>query len=360
MSAETGSAAPVLAATDLVIEYSTRNGPIRSLDQATLTVGSGQIVALVGESGSGKSTLGMATGRLLASNAVYAGGLLSVAGRPVYGPGAQGGEGLRALRREVLAFVFQNPVAALNPTMRIRRQMELAGPAGREARDGSSAAEALGEVGLTDVPRVLRSYPHELSGGMAQRVGIAMALRRRPRLLIADEPTAAVDATLRAQILNLLVSQCRDQGCALLLLTHDLHAVAQHTEQIAVMYGGRMVEHGPTAEVLGRPMHPYTRALVAALPGEERPGRRLEAIGGVPPVLHAGCPGCAFAPRCPDALPNCRDVRPADAAVAGRTLTCHLHPGEIGDPSAAPNDAGRPRATEAGRRHLDKEQEAAR
>ncbi|TMR04920.1 ABC transporter ATP-binding protein [Actinomadura soli] len=353
MNPETDPSAPVLALSDLVVEYATRHGRLRSLDEATLSVAPGQIVALVGESGSGKSTLGMAAGRLLASNALHVGGRLSLAGRPVYGSGAVDGEPLRALRRDVLGFVFQNPVTALDPTMRIRRQMELACRGRREDRHERPVAELLQEIGLSDVSRVLRSYPHELSGGMAQRVGIAMALRRRPRLLIADEPTAAVDATLREQILRLLVSRCREVGCALLLLTHDLHAVAQHTEQIAVMYGGRVIEHGPTAEVLDHPSHPYTRALVAALPGAEKPGQRLEAIRGIPPVLHTACPGCAFAPRCPDALPECRSTRPVYAAVGGRKLTCHLHTGGTASRSAASarNGADRDPADDADRDH---------
>jgi peptide/nickel transport system ATP-binding protein len=333
----------VLDAADLVVDYLTRRGRVRSLDSATLSVAPGEIVALVGESGSGKTTLGMATGRLLAANAAYVGGRLLVTGRSVFGADAEDAERLSALRRQVLGFVFQNPVAALDPTMRIRRQLELARPAG----DGPSAEDALREVGLRDVPRVLRSFPHELSGGMAQRVGIAMALRRRPRLLVADEPTAAVDAALRAQILKLLVTRCRAQGCALLLLTHDLHAVAEHCEQVAVMYGGRVVEHGPTSQVLSAPMHPYTRALVSALPGEERPGQRLDAIRGVPPVLRTACAGCAFAPRCPSVLPRCHETRPAYATVDGRDLACHLHTGD--------DDDGRPPSRTRSRadHHLD-------
>lgn len=326
----TRAATAVLQASELVIEYTTRHGRVRSLDAASLVVEPGQIVALVGESGSGKTTLGMATGRLLASNAAHVSGSLTVAGQTLYGETTPDTRGLRALRRDVLGFVFQNPVAALDPTMRIRRQLELATPAASRtatfARSGTgSIEETLEQVGLRDLPRVQRSYPHQLSGGMAQRVGIAMALRRRPRLLVADEPTAAVDATLRAQILRLLVQCCRDQGCALLLLTHDLHAVAEHCDQIAVMYGGRVVEHGSTNEVLADPSHPYTRALIAALPGEERPGQRLEAIRGVPPVLRTACPGCAFAPRCPDVLPQCTDIRPIEAVVTGRAVVCHLH-----------------------------------
>lgn len=325
---EVRGAEPVLAATDLVIEYTTRHGRVRSLDEATVTVRPGQVVALVGESGSGKSTLGMAVGRLLAANAEHVGGRLELAGRAVFDCDAAR---LRALRSDVLAYIFQNPIAALDPTMPIRRQLRLATPERHRATGAEDdvLTEALESVGLRDVPRVLRSYPHELSGGMAQRVAIAMALRRRPRLLVADEPTAAVDATLRAQIMTLLVERCRDQGCALLLLTHDLHAVAEHAERIAVMYGGRIVETGATPEVLADPMHPYTKALVGALPGEERPGERLQAIRGIPPVLRAACPGCAFAPRCPDAMPGCATTRPGHNVVKRRELACHLWPADL-------------------------------
>lgn len=320
------SAEPVLKATDLELEYATREGRVRSLDQASLTVRAAEITALVGESGSGKSTLGLAAGRLLAGNAAHVGGSLDVVGTPVL---TCDDDALRRLRRDALGFVFQNPVAALDPTMRVARQMALV--SGEE--DGPAAARALAEVGMRDIPRVLRSFPHELSGGMAARVGIAMALRRSPRLLIADEPTAAVDATLRAQILELLVTRCRERGCALLLLTHDLHVVAHHCTHIAVMYGGRVVEDGPTAEVLGNPLHPYTRALLSALPGEERPGERLESIRGVPPVLRGRSPGCAFAPRCPRVMEHCRHVRPLHAPVQpGHAVCCHLLTGETAQP----------------------------
>jgi peptide/nickel transport system ATP-binding protein len=312
----------VLEASDLEIEYETREGGVRALDAATLTIRRGEITAVVGESGSGKTTLGMAAGRMLPASARHLGGSLRVAGQPVLDCDAGT---LRSLRREALGFVFQNPVSALDPTMRVARQMQLA-TGGR--KDVQPATEALEEMGLRDIARVLRSYPHELSGGMAQRVGIAMALRRRPHLLIADEPTAAVDATLRPQILDLLVGRCRAENTALLLLTHDLHAVATHCSRIAVMYGGRVVEDGRTAAVLANPKHPYTRALLGALPGEERPGERLEGIAGVPPVLSGPSPGCAFAARCRVALDHCDTVRPTYEVVGARAVCCHLSSGE--------------------------------
>ncbi len=307
----------VLAATDLQMEYRTKDGRVRSLDSASLTVRAGQITAVVGESGSGKSTLGMAAGRLLASNAEHVGGQLEVAGTPVLQCDPRT---LRDLRRNVLGFIFQNPIAALDPTMRIHRQLALTSDV--------PAEQALEEVGLRNIPRILRSYPHQLSGGMAQRVAIAMALSRGPRLLIADEPTASVDAALRSQILRLLVERCRAQGCTLLLLTHDLHAVAAYTSHIAVMYGGRVVENGRTDEVLADPTHPYTRALLSALPGKERPGQRLVAIPGVPPVLREPADGCSFAARCPEAMRKCLTIRPAHRPLAERIVCCHLASGD--------------------------------
>jgi peptide/nickel transport system ATP-binding protein len=309
---------PLLEARELAIEYGTHGERVRALDAANLAVRSGEITALVGESGSGKTTLGTAAGRMLAANAEHVGGELRVAGHRVLDCDA---ETLRAVRRDVLGFVFQNPVSALNPTMRVGRQMELA-TAHREV--GQTPREALEQVGMRDSSRVLRSYPHELSGGMAQRVGIAIALSRQPQLLIADEPTAAVDASLRPQILELLTERSRAERSALLLLTHDLHAVARYCSRITVMYGGRVVEDGPTAAVLSDPKHPYTRALIAALPGEERPGERLQGIPGTPPVLHGPHPGCAFVARCSARMPTCTSVRPISHMVDDRAVSCHL------------------------------------
>lgn len=305
----------VFEAEELEIEYHVPGGRVRALDSATLAVAQGEITAIVGESGSGKTTLGMAAGRLLPSNSRSVGGNLRVLGQSVLECDRST---LRRLRRDALGFIFQNPVAALNPTIRIGRQMTL-------AAEGASIEGALREVGLADVDRVMRAFPHELSGGMAQRVGIAMALLRSPILLIADEPTASVDSRLRGQILELIVTRCRERSAALILLTHDLHAVAIWCTRIAVMYAGRVVEVGSTADVLANPLHPYTRALLDAVPGHERAGERLKPIAGSPPVLADRSSGCAFAPRCPNVMPHCALRRPESRRVAARNVLCHLY-----------------------------------
>ena len=320
----------ILDAREVVVEYRTREGPIRSLDSASLRVREGEVVAVVGESGSGKSTLGLAAGGLLPGNASHLGGDLIVAGTSVLECDATT---LRAVRREQLGFIFQDPVAALNPTLRVGRQMELAATEGT-----GEVAQALAEVGLADTPRVMRSYPHELSGGMAQRVGIAMTLLQSPRLVIADEPTAAVDAAGRAKVLELLVGRCVERGSSLVLLTHDLGSVRKWCTRIAVMYGGRVVEYGPTEDVLANPVHPYTRGLARSRAGSELLGERLDSIPGAPPVLRGASPGCAFAPRCPVAEARCWTARPAYASVGERQLCCHLGD-ELGKASAEAGSA---------------------
>jgi peptide/nickel transport system ATP-binding protein len=320
---------PVMHVRDLVVDYGTPRGTVRPLDGASLVVAPGEVVGVIGESGSGKTTLGLCAGRLLAANAKHRSGSLFVAGVDVF---ACSPRELEQVRRGVLGYVFQNPTTALDPTMRIGRQMALATASSQARADATSPAAALSDVGLPDVARVLRAYPHELSGGMAQRVGIAMALSRHPRLMVADEPTAAVDATVRSQILDLLVTRCREERCALLLLTHDVQAVAERADTIAVMYGGRVVESGAARSVVAAPSHPYTRGLIGALPGAEAPSGRLEAIPGAPPVLVGACPGCPFEPRCRDAMPECATRRPADIVRGDRVVSCFLADPQVAAP----------------------------
>lgn len=273
------TAPPILDVRDLVVEY--RTGPdkhggtvVRALDGATLRVGPGETVGLVGESGSGKSTLGSVLGRLLPGNATYPHGSVHVEGRDVL---ALDRDGIRRLRRECLGFIPQDPVAALDPTMRIGRQLELALrglPTDRDALVGH-----LERVRMREPERVLRLFPHEISGGMAQRVMIAITMARSPRVLVADEPTAALDSNVRSEVTKLIFGLAKDAGTTVLWLSHDLRSVGRWCERVAVMYGGKVVEDGVASQVLGSPTHPYTKALAAADPALAAPGQRIETVG---------------------------------------------------------------------------------
>ncbi|MGN8553164.1 UNVERIFIED_CONTAM: ABC transporter ATP-binding protein [Microbacterium sp. SLM126] len=258
---------------DVVVDYlKADRTTVRALDGATLRVHAGERVGIVGESGSGKSTIGSLIGKLLPGNASYVRGSVRVEGKDVL---ALGREELRALRRECLGFIPQDPISALDPTMRIGRQLELAlrdtVPTTKEA-----LVSLLDGVRMRDPERVLRLFPHEVSGGMAQRVVIAMTMARRPRVLIADEPTAALDSNVRGEVTRLLFELAAEVGTTVLWLSHDLRSVGRWCDRVAVMYAGRVVEDGPASQVLQHPEHPYTKALAAADPARARPGERIE------------------------------------------------------------------------------------
>jgi oligopeptide/dipeptide ABC transporter ATP-binding protein len=306
----------LLEVDDLHVRYETGGQPTSALDGATLSLQPGETVGVVGESGSGKSTLGSVIGRLLPPSAKCVQGSIRIDGVDVL---ALDTRGMRELRREVLGFVPQDPVGALDPTMRIGRQLKLA------LGDGSGLlTDLLEQVQIADPQRVLRLYPHQISGGMAQRIAIAMAMARKPRLLIADEPTAALDAQVRAEVLRLMFDLAASSGTAIIWLSHDLNAVARWCDRVAVMYGGRVVEDGGSTAVLEAPAHPYTAALSAANPADVVAGDRLVAIGGAPPVLHGSAEGCAFAPRCPLAIDACTTARPTVVDLGDRTVLCEL------------------------------------
>jgi oligopeptide/dipeptide ABC transporter ATP-binding protein len=314
----TAAAPPLVEVRDLVVAYGSGAGAVRALDGVSLRLAAGETLGLVGESGSGKSTLGMALGRLLASNARFEAGSICIDGQSLLdcAPSA-----LRRIRSQHLGFVFQNPMSALDPTMRIGRQLA---DAMVDGRDPLPAEVWLERVGLEQPARVAASFPHEISGGMAQRVVIAMAMLRQPALLIADEPTASLDASIQGLILDLMDRLRRENGAAMILMSHDLRLVARRCERVAVMYGGRLVEAGPSREVFERPQHPYTQALIRAAAGNEVPGVRLVPIAGVPPVLHGASAECAFAPRCERAQPRCGAERPVTRSLDGRIVACHF------------------------------------
>ena len=298
--------------------------PVRAVDGVSLRVRAGQTVALVGESGCGKSATALALTRLLPQPpAFYAGGRILWRGRDLL---SLDDREMRSVRGNEIAYIFQEPASSLNPVLSVGAQVmesvRLHRP-GVRARD-----EALRLLALVGIPRPeskVDAYPHELSGGLQQRAMIAMALASQPKLLIADEPTTALDVTIQKQILDLLRRLQAELGMAILLITHNLGLVAEAAHDVYVMYAGRIVESGPTEQVLRRPAHPYTRALLRAVPRLEGPARDLEGIDGMVPRLSDLPAGCAFHPRCPAARARCRTEDPVWTTMpGGAAARCHF------------------------------------
>lgn len=307
----------------LSVFFRTRTEPVRAVNGVSFSVAPGETVALVGESGCGKSVTALALTRLVAEPGYAAGGTIRFAGRDVLAmdPGQ-----LRQMRGAEIAYIFQEPATSLNPVFRIGWQiaealkLHRAGIAVREEIVG-----LLHRVGLPDPERRLSAYPHELSGGMQQRVMIAMALACHPRLLVADEPTTALDVTIQAQILDLLAGLQEELGMAMLLITHNLGLVAGIARWVNVMYAGRIVERGPVETILVQPAHPYTRGLMAAVPRLSGGKTRMAGIPGAvpnPARLPAGCP---FHPRCPRAQPLCSRENPLETIITeDHRVRCHF------------------------------------
>ena len=308
-----------------------RLGALALIEEASFSLASGGTFGLVGESGSGKSLTALAIMGLL-SERMTAEGSIRLDGRELVG---ESDEAFQAIRGDDVAMVFQEPMTALNPvrtigaqireTLRLHRSLT-------RAEEDERVAATMARVGLPPSRFSPELYPHQLSGGQRQRVMIAAALVCGPRLLIADEPTTALDVTIQAQILDLIGDLVEEMGMALLLITHDLAVVSQMTAEVGVMYAGRLVERGPTRDVLAAPRHPYTAGLLAASPHAAAPARgadgrraRLPAIPGVVPDPAHRPQGCAFAPRCPRAQANCRAIRPALVERGGHAFAC-LHP----------------------------------
>ncbi len=312
----------LLEVRDLSTHFATRAGVLKAVDGVSFSIASGEIVGLVGESGSGKSVTGFSILGLVDPPGRIVGGSVRLDGNELVGLPA---EELRALRGRRMAMVFQDPSTTLNPVLTIAVQMRLA----LEAHDrvGAVAARAravelLGRVGIPDPANRLDSYPHQLSGGMRQRVAIAIALLNRPALIICDEPTTALDVSIQAQILTEMKMLAAESGTALVWISHDLATVSVLASRILVMYAGRVVEEGPTAEVLRAPRHPYTRGLLDSLPSIAEPGQELRQIPGAMPSLIALPPGCAFASRCTYADAGCT-VMPEMRRNATRGVRCH-------------------------------------
>ena len=320
----------LLEVLSLRTHFATPNGAVRAVDGVSFTIDSGETVALVGESGCGKSVTSMSILRLLPSPPADFAGKIRFDGRDLLTlPEPE----MRALRGNDVSMIFQEPMTSLNPVLTIGWQIGESlrlhqGLSRREAR--LRAIEMLTLVGISDPERRVSEYPHQISGGMRQRVMIAMALACNPKLLIADEPTTALDVTIQAQILDLMRELQRRVGAAILLITHDLGVVAEMAERVIVMYAGRKVEEAPLARLFALPAHPYTRGLLGAVPRLGAGGRaRLAEIPGQVPSLLQSIEGCAFASRCPLVGDPCRVITPMVREIApGHFAACHYAPAE--------------------------------
>lgn len=322
---QVGAVGTVLAIRDLSVDFRTLSGSVHALRRVSIDVPAGSIVGIVGESGSGKSTLALAIMRLMAANADVTHGSIDFDGRDLL---ALDETGMRALRGARLSMVFQDPMTSLNPVRSIGKQM--ADIQHRDPRPASSkralAIATLKHVGIPDPERQLKRYPYEFSGGMRQRISIAMSLLLKPEILIADEPTTALDVTMEAQILHLLRSLRSEINGAILFISHNLGAVAELCDRVVVLYAGEVVEQGNVADIFARPQHPYTKALLECDPARiEQATRTLPTIpGDVPNLLNVPA-GCVFAPRCSVAIETCRTAPPPDvAAGVDHTARCHL------------------------------------
>jgi oligopeptide/dipeptide ABC transporter ATP-binding protein len=296
----TASSDPLLRVESLRVEIPTRRGTVRAVRGVSFEVRAGETFALVGESGSGKTMTCRGLVRLVHPPGRITGGRVLLEGRDLTRLSERE---LEQVRGHGVVMVFQDPMTALNPVLSVERQIVEVLPDAAGSRR-ARAAQLLRHVGIPDPERRLSAYPHELSGGQRQRVMLAIALARAPKLLLADEPTTALDVTIQAQILRLLVTLQRELGMALILVTHDLGVVYQAVDRVAVMYAGEIVELATTAELFARPSHPYTIGLIQSIPSVERRGR-LVPIPGSPPDLAALGKGCPFAPRCALAAPEC-------------------------------------------------------
>jgi peptide/nickel transport system ATP-binding protein len=317
--------APLLQVDMLRVEFPTRHGTLVAVDGVSFSIAPGEVLGVVGESGAGKSMTGAAIIGLIDPPGRIASGRILLDERRIDDLSP---EAIRRVRGRQIGAVFQDPLTSLNPLYTVGRQLvetitthlDLS-PSAARAR----ALELLNEVGISAPERRIDQYPHQFSGGMRQRIVIALALAGNPKLIVADEPTTALDVSIQAQIIALLRRLCRDHGTAVMLITHDMGVIAETADRVAVMYAGRIVEIGPVRDVIHRAAHPYTRGLMASIPTIAGERDELAQIDGSMPRLTAIPTGCAFHPRCPQVLERCRRERPALAAVGATHAACWLH-----------------------------------
>ena len=316
---------PLLRVRNLRVEFPTRRGVLTAVDDISFDIMPGEVLGVVGESGAGKSLTGAAIIGLLEPPGRIAGGEVILEGRRIDNLSSRE---MRQVRGRKIGAIFQDPLTSLNPLYSVGRQLDETirthtdlSPTKARAR----AIELLKEVGIPAAERRIDHFPHQFSGGMRQRVVIALALCANPRLVVADEPTTALDVSIQAQILALLRRLCRDHGTAIMLVTHDMGVIAETTHRVAVLYAGRVAEIGPVHQVIKHPKHPYTSGLMGAIPSIGIDTERLTQIDGSMPRLTAIPQGCAFNPRCPKVFDACRVHRPDPIAVDDSEVACWLY-----------------------------------
>lgn len=316
---------PVLSVRDLRVEFVTRRGILKAIDGISFDIAKGEVLGVVGESGAGKSVTGSAVIGLIDPPGRIAGGEILLSGMRLDNLPP---EEMRKIRGKRIGMIFQDPLTSLNPLYRVSEQLvetirthtNLSAGAARKR-----AIDLLAEVGIPAPDRRIDSYPHEFSGGMRQRVVIALALCAEPELIIADEPTTALDVSVQAQIISLLKRLGREHGTAIMLVTHDMGVIAETADRVAVMYAGRIAEIGPVRDVVQNPLHPYAKGLMGAIPSLESDTDRLVQIPGSMPRLSAIPPGCPFNPRCPFVFDRCRVERPEPVQHSQHRVACHLY-----------------------------------
>jgi len=320
----------LLEVKDLEVKFALRFGDLTAINGISFNLDKGQRMGLVGESGAGKSVTGFAIINLISKPGFISGGQVIFNGRDLTGLSH---EAMREIRGNQISMIFQDPMMTLNPVLTIGTQMIetlLAHRSITRAEAEDIALEKLKKVQIPSPEKRLAQYPHEFSGGMRQRIVIAIALLTDPEIIIADEPTTALDVTIQAEIMDLLLELCKTENMGLILITHDLGVVSEVTEKIAVMYAGKIVESGPTARIIDNPQHPYTRGLLKALPGSIKPGEPLNQIPGMMPTLMDLPPGCAFHPRCTLSVPRCQAEIPElyDAGEPEHRAACFVTTGK--------------------------------
>ena len=318
----------LLQVKQLSVEFPTRHGTLKALNEVSFEIAPGEILGVVGESGAGKSLTGAALIGLLEPPGRVSHGEIWFEGRRIDNLSAAE---MRALRGKKIGAIFQDPLTSLNPLFTVGQQLIETIQAhlplnGQQAR--ARAIDLLAQTGIPAPEARIDQYPHQFSGGMRQRVVIALALAAEPKLIVADEPTTALDVSIQAQIIQLLKRVCRDHGAAVMLVTHDMGVIAETCDRVAVMYAGRVVEIGPVQQVIHCPAHPYTIGLMGSIPAMDEDRERLLQIDGAMPRLNAMPQGCAFHPRCAQALARCREAVPTLQDVSGTQAACWLHQAE--------------------------------